>query len=69
MLAPKDQITSKEDCCSGWLEDAGTRATSRTLIVKDEAAYNALKTNNLLPSNYWQAGNCAVKAADETDIK
>ena len=53
MLAPKDQITSKEDCCSGWLEDAGTRATSRTLIVKDEAAYNALEANSdYLPAKW-----------------
>ena len=53
MLAPKDQITSKEDCCYGWLEDAGTRATSRTLIVKDEAAYNALEANSdYLPAKW-----------------
>ena len=53
MLAPKDQITSKEDCCYGWLEDAGTRATSRTLTVKDEAAYNALEANSdYLPAKW-----------------
>ena len=53
MLAPKDQITSKEDCCYSWLEDAGTRATSRTLIVKDEAAYNALEANSdYLPAKW-----------------
>lgn len=67
MLAPSDQITS--DKFNNWLYKAGTSATTRKLIVQDEAAYDALKTNNLLPSNYWQAGNCTVKAADESVIK
>ena len=58
------------DYFTDWLTDAGTSATTgRTLIVKDQTAYNALKTNNLLPSNYWQAGKCTVKAADGSVIK
>ena len=70
MLAPKDQITSKEDCCYDWLEDAGTdeSVTSRTLNVKNQAAYNALKDNNYLPADYWQIGKCTVLAEDNSTI-
>ena len=59
MLAPKDQITSKEDCCYDWLEDAGTNPNfTRTLKVQDKAAYDELK--NYLPTE-WQIGfNCTV---------
>ena len=68
MLAPSHNKMS--DYFTDWLTDAGTSATtSRTLIVKDQTAYDALKTNNLLPADYWQKGKCAVKAADGTDIK
>ena len=70
MLAPKDQITSKEDCCNDWLENAGTdeSVTSRTLNVKNQAAYNALKDNNYLPADYWQIGKCTVLAEDNSTI-
>ena len=66
MLAPKDQITSKEDCCYGWLENAGTdeSVTSRTLNVKNQAAYNALKDNSYLPADYWQIGKCTVQTKE-----
>ena len=47
MLALSDQITSKLDCFKYWLEQAGTEADPRTLIVNDAAAYNALSANNL----------------------
>ena len=47
MLALSDQITSKLDCFKYWLEQAGTEAETRTLIVNDAAAYNALSANNL----------------------
>ena len=68
MLAPSHNKMS--DYFTDWLTDAGTSATtSRTLIVKDQTAYDALKTNNLLPANYWQKGKCAVKAADGSVIK
>lgn len=40
MLASSDQITS--DKFRDWLYNAGTSATTRKLIVQDEAAYNAL---------------------------
>ena len=68
MLAPSHNKMS--DYFTDWLTDAGTSTTTgRTLIVKDQTAYDALKTNNLLPANYWQKGKCAVKAADGSVIK
>ena len=48
MLAPSDQITS--DWFTSWLDDAGTSATSRKLIVLDEAAYTALESTGYLPA-------------------
>ena len=59
MLAPSNQITSAYNCCYSWLEGAGTAATSRTLILKDEAAYNALENNNYLPA-IWKKDQCTV---------
>ena len=68
MLAPSHK--KMNDYFTDWLTDAGTSTTTgRTLIVKDQTAYDALKTNNLLPANYWQKGKCTVKAADGTEIK
>lgn len=68
MLAPSDQIIG--NYFTDWLTDAGTSTTTgRTLIVKDQTAYDALKTNNLLPADYWKKGKCTVKAADGTEIK
>lgn len=68
MLAPSHN--KMNDYFTDWLTDAGTSITTgRTLILKDQTAYDALKTNNLLPANYWQTGKCTVKAADGTLIK
>ena len=62
MLAPSDEITNTAS--NGhflyWLDDAGTKATSRTLKVKDKAAYDALVSNGALPANYWQTGKCTI---------
>ena len=71
MLAPKDQITSKENCCNGWLQDAGTDAASRTLKVKDAAAYNALANNpDYLPDNWKKdAVGTTVQNASNNPIK
>ena len=55
MLASSDEITSPFDYCYCWLEDAGTNATSRTLILKNEAAYDALYNRDYLPDN-WKKG-------------
>ena len=68
MTAPSDQITG--NYFSDWLKDAGKDVTTgRTLIVKDQTAYDALlKTTEFLPTT-WRVGNCKVKAADGTVIK
>ena len=72
MLALSDQITSKLDCFKYWLEQAGTEAVTRTLIVNDAAAYNALLANNLA-NNYdyfpahWR-NNCKVLDKDNNKI-
>ena len=51
ILASSDEIKKYYYTCFYWLKDAGTSAKSRTLIVKDEAAYNALESNtNYLPA-------------------
>ena len=65
MLAPSDQISKTTICCFDWLYNAGTDETvsSRTLIVTDEAAYNALKSKYYLPTK-WQIGNCTVLDKD-----
>ena len=60
MLTPSDQITNR--CCYNWLYNAGTDGTvsSRTLIVTDEAAYNALENTGYLPA-IWKKGQCTVE--------
>ena len=60
MLAPRNQITSKERCCDDWLNNAGTSAASRTLKVTDVDAYDALVSKGYLPADYWQKGKCSV---------
>ena len=59
MLAPSDQITSTGNF-SMWLDYAGTGATSRTLKVKDKAAYDALVSKGDVPAAYWQTGKCTI---------
>ena len=61
MLAPRDQISGAR--FSEWLKGAGTKeGISRTLIVKDMDAYNALVSENVnaLPDN-WKKDKCTVK--------
>ena len=54
MLALDSEITSKSDCVYNWLGNAGTdKNVNRTLIVKDEAAYNALVNTKYLP-DIWK---------------
>ena len=54
MLALDSEITSKSDCVYNWLGNAGTdKNVNRTLIVKDEAAYNALVNTIYLP-DIWK---------------
>lgn len=59
MLASSDQITS--DKFRDWLYNAGTSATTRKLIVQDEAAYNALVKVSL-PAK-WKTDQCTVQYA------
>ena len=68
MLAPRDQITSKERCCDDWLNNAGTSATARTLKVKDEAAYNALVDKSYLPNN-WKKDAASTTVLGENSNK
>ena len=73
MLAPSDQISKATDCCYNWLYNAGTdkTVTSRTLIVTDADAYNALENKtNYLP-DIWKKGatNTSVLNKDDAEIK
>ena len=63
ILASSDEIKKYYYTCFYWLKDAGTSATSRKLIVLDEAAYNALETNSDYLSAKWKKGatNTTVK--------
>lgn len=59
LLTPSDQMNA-ESALGRWLENSGTSATTRTLVVKDKAAYDALNSNSYLPSQ-WQIGSsCTV---------
>ena len=53
MLAPSGQITYS-NAFTGWLDGAGTGASSRTLKVQDEAAYNALIGNSNYLPDMWK---------------
>ena len=55
MLAPSGQITSSY-AFTNWLYGAGTGASSRTLIVKDEDAYKALENNIDNLPDMWKKG-------------
>ena len=55
MLAPSGQITDSY-AFTGWLDDAGTGASSRTLKVQDEAAYNALIGVSFYLPDMWKKG-------------
>ena len=52
MMAPNDQIKNATNTSKYWLDDAGTdqSVTSRTLIVKDKDAYDALVEKSYLPA-------------------
>lgn len=58
LLVPKTSISNYPYGISNWLKNAGTDATSRTLKVKDKAAYDALVAKGL--DENWKIGNCTV---------
>lgn len=63
LLMPNDEIEKNVPYgLQNWLGvNTGTSATTRTLVVKDKAAYDALKSNSYLPSQ-WQIGSsCTVQ--------
>ena len=70
MSAPSDQIEKVSTCCKNWLDGAGTdqSVTSRTLKVKDEAAYDALVNKSYLPAK-WKKDQCTVKNESGTPIE
>lgn len=62
LLMPNDEIEKNVPYgLQNWLGvNTGTSATTRTLVVKDKAAYDALKSKSYLPSQ-WQIGSsCTV---------
>lgn len=60
LLTPSDQMNAAR-ALGEWLGgNTGKSATTRTLVVKDKAAYDALKSKSYLPSQ-WQIGSsCTV---------
>ena len=71
MLGLESEITSKSACVTDWLYAAGTDASSRTLKVRDEAAYNALVSKTTYLPEIWKKGTAGttVKKEDNTEIK
>ena len=60
MLAPSDQISGYY--FTDWLKNAGTKeGITRTLKVKESSAYNKLKDEGVLPTDYWLRGKCMVE--------
>ena len=55
MLAPSDKIENTDYSFNYWLDNAGTNdGITRTLIVLDEAAYNALVNNEAYLPAIWK---------------
>ena len=55
MLAPSDKIKNTSFSFNYWLNGAGTKdGITRTLIVLDEAAYNALVNNEAYLPDIWK---------------
>lgn len=62
LLMPNDEIEKNVRYgLQNWLGDnTGKSATTRTLVVKDKAAYDALKSNSYLPSQWQISSSCTV---------
>ena len=61
MLAPSDKIKNTSNPVIRWLDKAGTKATTRTIKVQDEAAYNELESNTKYLPDIWKKGQCTVE--------
>ena len=61
MLAPSDKIKNTSSSFNGWLNKAGTKATTRTLKVTDEDAYNELESNTKHLPAIWKKDQCTVE--------
>lgn len=67
MLATSDAITKHDSCLADWLTNAGIGAQTRTLQLKDKAAYEALKNaRDYLPDN-WLIGSEGTTVLDEAN--
>lgn len=52
-------------CLEGWLDNAGTSATSRTLTLANQDIYNTLSANaDNLPDN-WKQGQATIQYTNE----
>ena len=61
LLMPNDEIEKNVPYgLLNWLDNSGTSATTRTLIVKDKAAYDALNSKSYLPSQWQISSSCTV---------
>ena len=72
MLAPKSEIETKNNCVLNWLDEAGTdNSVTRTLKVKNEAAYKALENNTAYLPDIWKKGatNTTVVYKDNEEIE
>lgn len=67
---PNDEIEKNVPYgLQNWLGDnTGTSATTRTLVVKDKAAYNELKLKSYLPSQWQISSSCTVQDEEGNDI-
>ena len=67
LLTPSDQMNA-EEALERWLKNSGTSATTRTLVVKDKAAYDELKLKSYLPSQWQISSSCTVQDEEGNDI-
>ena len=70
MLAPKSEIETKNNCVLNWLDEAGNDASvTRTLKVKNEAAYKALENNTAYLPDIWKKGATGTTVVDENNAE
>lgn len=70
MLAPKSEIETKNNCVRNWLISAGTdNSVTRTLKVKNEAAYKALENNTAYLPDIWKKGATGTTVVDENNAE